>query len=103
MKVQFNTDKTIEWDERHDEHFSALINEELNRFGNNITRVEVHLSDENGSKEGVNDIRSLIEVRIEGRQPIAVSNQADTIQRSIDGSLTKMKASLKTILERVKN
>jgi hypothetical protein len=51
----------------------------------------------------VNDIRSLIEVRIEGRQPIAVSNQADTIQRSIDGSLTKMKASLKTILERVKN
>ena len=77
MTVQINTDRTIEWDQRHNDHFSSLIKEELDRFSEHITRVEVHLSDENGSKKGVNDIRCLMEVRIEGKKPIAVSDQSD--------------------------
>lgn len=99
MTVQINTDKTIEWDQRHNEHFSTLIKEELNRFSDHITRVEVHLSDENGSKKGVNDIRCLLEVRVEGRKPIAASNQSDTIEQSVTGAITKIRAALKTILE----
>lgn len=100
MTVQINTDKTIEWDQRHNEHFTGLISEELDRFSEHITRLEVHLSDENGAKNGANDIRSLIEVRVEGRKPIAASNQSDTIEQSISGAITKVLASLKTILER---
>jgi len=99
MTVQINTDKTIEWDQRHNDHFSALIKEELDRFSDHITRVEAHLKDENGSKKGVNDIRCLLEVRVEGRKPIAASNQSDTIEQSVSGALTKIKAALKTILE----
>lgn len=83
MKIQFNTDKTIEWNERLDAYFSSQISKELDRFGDHVTRVEVHLSDENGTKEGFNDIRCLIEVRMEGKQPVASSNQADTIEESI--------------------
>ncbi|MDX2361466.1 MAG: HPF/RaiA family ribosome-associated protein [Crocinitomicaceae bacterium] len=100
MTIQFNTDKTIDWDERHNDHFTAIVKEELDRFSTHITRVEVHLSDENGSKDGVNDIRCLLEVRIEGRQPIATSDQSDTIEQSMSGAIIKMQASLKTILER---
>ncbi len=103
MNVQFNSDKTIQWGERHDDHFVVIIKEELERFSSHITRVEVHLSDENGPKEGINKLRCLLEVRLEGRQPIAVSNQSDTIELAIDGAIDKMKASLKTILERVNN
>lgn len=100
MIIQFNTDKTIEWDEKHDDHYTELIKEELDRFSDQISRVEVHISDENGPKEGLNNIRCLLEVRIEGRQPIATSDQADNIELSVSGAIEKMQASLKTLLER---
>ena len=99
MTVQINTDKNIEWDQRHNEHFTGLVKEELNRFSEHITRVEVHLSDENGAKKSANDIRSVIEIRIEGKKPIAASNQANSIEQSLSGAITKVKASLKSILE----
>jgi hypothetical protein len=51
MKIQFNTDKTISGDENQEDYFT-LIAEKLNRFQSHITRIEVHLSDENGTKEG---------------------------------------------------
>ena len=96
--ININTDKTILWNERNNEHFTEMIQEELEHFNDHITRVEVHLSDENGSKRGINDLRCLMEVRLEGRQPIAASNRADTVEQSISGAIDKMKASLKTIL-----
>jgi ribosome-associated translation inhibitor RaiA len=103
MKVQFNTDKTINGDERHEDFFTTQIAEELDRFQSHITRLEVHVSDENGKKEGLEDIRCLLEARLEGMQPIAVSNQADTIDLAVSGALNKLKASLKTTLGRSQN
>lgn len=103
MQIQFNTDKTINGDERHQDFFTSQIAEELKQYQSDITRIEVHISDENGKKEGVNDIRCLLEARLEGRQPIAVSNQADTIEQSVSGAIDKLKASLKTILGRITN
>ncbi len=98
MMIQINTDKTIEWDQRSSEHFSGLIKEELDRFSDHITRVEVHISDENGSKKGPDDIRCLMEVRVEGRQPIVGIDQSGTVEQAISGSIDKVKASLKSIL-----
>lgn len=103
MTVLFNTDKAIDWNERHNEHFTGLVKGELDRFSDHITRVEVHLSDQNGIKEGKNDIRCLMEVRIEGRKPIATSDQSDSIELSVSGALEKMQASLRTTLDRANN
>lgn len=103
MKIQYNTDKTINGEERNQDFFSSQIAEELNRYESQITRIEVHLSDENGTKEGLKDIRCLLEARIEGRKPIAVSNQADTIEVAVSGAIDKLKASLETILGKLQN
>lgn len=103
MTIQYNTDKTIHGDERHQDFFTSQIAEELKNYKSYITRIEVHLSDQNGKKEGVKDIRCLLEARIEGREPIAVSNQADTIEQSLTGAIDKLKASLKTKLGRMAN
>ena len=103
MTIQFNHDKTIDWDQRHDDHFSSILKEDLDRFSDHITRVEVHLSDQNGAKEGPNDIRCLLEVRVEGMRPIAVSDDSDSIEQSISGATTKAKASLSKIIERFQN
>jgi len=103
MKIQFNTDKTIIGDEKHEDYFTSLVVERLKRYQSHITRIEVHLSDENGKKEGLRDMRCLLEARIEGRQPIAVSCQADTLERAVSGAIDKLKASLETILGRMQN
>ena len=101
MIIQFNTDKHVKWDQRHDEHFTKVISEELERFGSHITRIEVHLSDENGPKEGVSDIRCLMEARLEGRQPTAVKAMGDSEDQAIAAALRKLSAALKTTIGRM--
>lgn len=103
MKIQFNTDKTVNGKERDSSYFNDLITKELKKFSTHITRIEVHLSDENGKKEGKNDIRCLLEARLENRQPIVAKNKADTVELAVSGAIHKLKASLETILERIAN
>lgn len=103
MIVQFNTDNTIDGDARTQGFFSDLISKKLDRYDAHITRVEVYVSDENGKKEAPNDIKCLLEARFEGRQPIAVSEQADTIEKSVSGAIDKMKAALESVLGKIQN
>ncbi len=103
MKIQFNTDKTISGDEKSQDYFTTHIAEKLSRFDSHITRIEVHLSDENGNKKGVNDIQCLMEARMESRQPIAVSSQAGTAEAAVSGAIDKLKASLDTIIGRIQS
>ena len=65
--------------------------------------MEVHLSDENGKKEGHKDIRCLMEARIEGYQPIVVTSQENNLEKSVSEALVKMKTSLKTIIGKASN
>ncbi len=102
MTIQINTDKNIEGNEKFTDYFTSLIEEELGRY-HSITRIEVHLSDENGSKEGQGDKRCLLEARMEGKQPIAVTNLAETNEQAVDGAIDKLKSSLETMLGKMKN
>lgn len=103
MEVLFNTDNNIEGKERIESYFSNKIKEDLIRFEDRVTRVEVHLSDENGDKGGVNDKKCVLEVRPQGIKPIAVSDQADTIEKAISGATKKMMSSLNTVIGKLQN
>ena len=103
MTIQFNSDKTIKGDKRNQDFFTSQIEGHLDRYEPYITRIEVHLSDQNGNKEGRNDIQCLMEARLKGRKPIAVSDRADTIEQAVSGSIDKLKISLETILGRVQD
>ncbi len=103
MTIQFNTDKNVTGREEFTTPLVTLVSEELNRFSSQITRVEIHLSDENGKKEGQNDKRCLMEARLEGMKPIAVTNNADNTEQAVKGALDKLKTSLETILGRLSN
>jgi len=102
MQIQFNTDKTIEGHERMQVHFSEEISESFKRFEDKITRVEVHVGDENNEIDAVADKRCLIEVRLAGKNPIAVTNNADTIEKAISGATDKMKKLLNTTFEKLR-
>lgn len=103
MNIQFNTGKTVVGSEELKTSVTYLLNEELSRFSRQITRLEVHLSDEDGIKEGQNDKRFMLEARLEGLRPMAVTDHANTYQRAVKGSTQKMKTSLERILGRLKN
>lgn len=103
MLIKFNTDNNVIGSEELIASSSSLISEELSRFSRQITRVEVHLSDENGKKDGLNDKRCMVEARIAGKKPIAVIDNANTHEQAISGAIDKLKASLEKITGRLKN
>lgn len=103
MKIQINTDKNIVGSEELNAALTTFITVELNRFENQITRLEVHLSDEDGKKEGINSIRCMLEARLENLKPIAVTEQSDTAKNAVHGALKKLKTSIDTLLSRKRN
>jgi len=64
MQIQFNTDKNVSGSEGLIASSTSLISEELRRYSQQITRVEVHFSDEDGNKDGLNDKRCMVEARL---------------------------------------
>lgn len=69
MLIQINTDDNINQSDAQPEQTEATVRDVLERFADQVTRVEVHLSDENSGKESGNaDMRCLLEARLEGLQ-----------------------------------
>jgi ribosomal subunit interface protein len=102
MTIQVNTDNHIEGKEELNTYISNLFNEKLARFDAHLTRIEVHLSDENGGKAGANDKNCNIEARLEGFDPIFASAQSDQTSLAIHEALQKIKRGIEHHLDKVK-
>ena len=101
MLVQFNSDRHIAGGEALAEASETSVRGALGGFAEQITRVEIHVSDENGAeKGGVNDKSCRIEARLSGRQPIAVHASADTVAKSVDGAADKLRHAVESIVGR---
>lgn len=94
MQIQINTGESVEGREALFRHTENVVKDALGRFSDHVTRVEIHLSDVNGQKAGDGDKRVMMEARIAGRQPIAVTDQAGSLHQAIDGATQKLKRSL---------
>ncbi|MEO6538196.1 MAG: HPF/RaiA family ribosome-associated protein, partial [Ferruginibacter sp.] len=90
MIIQINSDNNITGTEELSNFVESTIAETLKRFDNQVTRVEVHLNDENSHKNGMKDKRCMLEARLEGMQPIAVTALGDTIQEALKDALGKL-------------
>lgn len=101
MQIQINTDHNIEGREALADHVTGVVESALERFSDRISRVEVHLSDQNAEKSSPDDKRCMIEARIEGRQPTAVTHQAATLNQAVDGAAGKLKRSIESTLGRL--
>jgi hypothetical protein len=100
VQIQVNTDDNIEGRDELAGQIEAEVSATLSRFSDQITRVEVHLSDENAGKSGSADKRCLIEARPAGRQPIAVSHEGATLEEAYRGAAKKLRSSLESTLGR---
>lgn len=81
-------------------HARERIGHEIGRFGEHVTRVEVHLGDENSHKSGPADKRCLIEARPRGMDPIAVEHHAADLFDAVSEAAGKMRRALTTRIER---
>ncbi len=100
MQIQISTDHNIEGNEDMVAATTDAVAHALRRFSDHLTRVEVHLADENGPKGGENDIRCVLEARIEGRQPIAVTHHASTVALAVHGAASNLVTLIETTLGR---
>jgi len=103
MKIQLNTDSNIVGSEGLTTKVNAIVEKELKRFAEHITRLEVHLSDENGKKSGPHDKRCLLEARLEGRPPVAVTDHAATLEQAVNGASHQLARMLDSTLGRLQN
>lgn len=103
MIIQLNTDNNIRGSEELQASLEELITTSLGRFADQLTRVEVHLKDDNSHKPGEHDKRCTIEARPEGMQPIAVSDNGNTETQAVKGAIDKLKVALDTAIGRLKN
>jgi len=103
MIIQINSDNNITGTEGLSTFVESEVAETLKRFDDQITRIEVHLNDENGNKSGIHDKRCMLEARLEGMQPIAVTAHGNTIREALAGALDKLKSVLDTTLGKLRN
>lgn len=90
MQIQVNTDHHIEGRESLTAWTTAEVTSGLSHHAGMITRVEVHLSEENGQKAGPGDKRCVMEARLQGRQPMAVTHHGDTLYQAVTGAADKL-------------
>ncbi|MBV4460236.1 MULTISPECIES: HPF/RaiA family ribosome-associated protein [Pseudomonas] len=94
MQIQVNSDNHVQSSKRLEEWVRTTIESTLERYEEDLTRVEVHLGDENGDKPGPHDMRCQLEARPKGHQPISVTHKADTLEQAIEGASTKLEHAL---------
>jgi ribosome-associated translation inhibitor RaiA len=90
MQIQINTDHNLHGGESLAATVRATVEDALDRFNTQVTRVEVHLGDENAGKSGGDDKRCMMEARLEGQAPIAVTHHAATVAQAIDGAAERL-------------
>lgn len=101
MQFQFNSDNQVNGSEDVAAQVEKDVRQRLSRFEARLTRVEVHVSDVDGQKQGPSDKRCLLEARPNGLAPVAVSHEADTIDQAVVGATSKMSGALERVLGRL--
>ena len=101
MLIQVHTDNHVEGSTGLTRHVETEVMNSLNRFGQQIVRVEVHLGDNNSHKSGEADKRCVLEARLAGHQPVAVNHNAPTLHQAIGGAVGKIERRLEHTLGRL--
>lgn len=100
MHIQVNTDHHVQGGDALKTHVENLLNDSLNNFKDEVTRVEVYIADENGHKGGDDDMRCTMEARIKGLKPLVVTHHSDNIHTAIDGAAERIIRSVRKTVEK---
>jgi hypothetical protein len=96
VQIQISTDKNVHGSDELIERLEAELQSTLSRFSDHITRLEVHLSDEVSTGAASVNRRCVIEARPEGRQAVAVTHHAGSVDEACHGAIRKLESVLET-------
>lgn len=100
MQIQVNTDRKVIGGERLVDWASSVVQGTLGHLSDHITRAEVHMSVESGSREDPHEFRCLIEARLEGYEPVAASHHDRLLEPAVDGAALKLARLIEHSLQR---
>ncbi|VWX62150.1 Ribosomal subunit Interface protein [Burkholderiales bacterium 8X] len=100
MQVQVNTSNGIDNKETLERWANEEVTQHLQRFSADMTRIEVHLSDENHAANGAGDKRCTMEARLAHHQPVTVTHHAANMDLAFRGATDKLKRALDSALGR---
>lgn len=103
MQIQVNSNHTVHTGESFERWASTELHASLGRFKNDITRIEVHMSDENGDKTSADHQRCMMEARLPNREPLAVNHLASNQDEAFRGASDKLKRVLEHTLDKEKD
>jgi hypothetical protein len=101
MNIQINTGHNISGHEKMIQQAETVVEHTVGHLAEYVTHIQVHLSDENNKKGGDNDKRCMMEARLKGHQPIAVTYEANTTDQALSGAADRLKRSLDHTLGRL--
>jgi len=103
MVIQFDTPHSLKANDAFKAPLIEMLNEKLDKFDKQISRLEVHLSDENGNKGGVNGKRCLLEAHLAGMPHLVAINHGNSYEQAVNGAIYKLITSLHSIHERLEH
>lgn len=103
MQVQLNTDDHVQGRDSLAAWVDNVLQDKLARFREQVTRIEVHLSDRSGARVGDQDKRCTLEARLTGHQPVTVSHDAGTVADALGAAADKLVRALDSVLGRLRD
>ncbi|MEM1213343.1 MAG: HPF/RaiA family ribosome-associated protein [Planctomycetota bacterium] len=100
MKIQVNFGD-IDTSHALTEHVEDRVLNAFRHVEERVTRIEVHLRDDNAHKHGADDRRCTIEARIAGQQPLAVEATGEDLYAVIAQAADKAGRAVSHRLERL--
>lgn len=94
MQVQLNTGTHVQGHGSMAAWAQTELSDRLSRYRDHITRIEVHLSDENAGRSGDADKRCTLEARLAGRPPLTVSHDAARVADALQGAADRLRRAL---------
>ncbi len=101
MKIQVNTDSSVEGSDAHTLIVETAIHTALDRYGDRLTRVEAYLSSDDGTGKSGTGIRCLLEARPTGLDPVVVTGTGDEIEHACHDATRKMQSLLDSTFGRI--
>ncbi len=103
MQIEVTTDHNVKGSDELIRKVEADLDAALSRFSERLTRIEVHLGDENAAKSGAADKRCTLEARPIGQKPVAVTDHAATLDEACRGAAEKLRNLLESRFGRLED
>lgn len=101
MQVLLNTDHHTDGSHEMADHLTVVVKDAVAQFGEHVTRVVAHISDENGhAKTTPEEIQCTLEARLVGLEPVVVKDRAGSVHQAIHGAAGKLKRAVAKVLQK---